>query len=298
VALNRPLYLSATGGDATFSYSAQDDRTLIDALVFGSGVSWNNDLAVSQRAAGANFSVDVAAGHCVIPGTSVADQGKYVCQNTATLNVVITGAPGSGTRYDLIYAQVRDKAADGGSNYDFTIASLTGTVGSGLPATPANAIPLAQVGPIVSSTASITSALITNLRPQFSPAGFRARSADVATQQTTTSTSYTNLATVGPAVTLPLFAGQQVMVTIAARMQNSVGAGFAAVMSWDISGAVTRAAQDVDSIEQNDNVGSTLQLSALYTATVTGLYVFTSKYKVLGACTGTFLERRMIVSAA
>jgi hypothetical protein len=165
------LFLQATGGDTPISISAQQIRTLTDALVTGTGVSWQSDLAVSQRAAGANFSVDVAAGHAIIAGTSVADQGKYVFQNTATINVPVTGAPGSGTRHDLIYAQVRDKQADGGSAYDGVIASLTGTVGAGLPATPANAIPLAQIGPIISSTPSITTSLITDLRA-------RARTAD------------------------------------------------------------------------------------------------------------------------
>jgi hypothetical protein len=179
MALRAPLFLQAVGGDTAISFSAQDFRTLLDGLVVTTGVSYTTDLAVSQRAAGANFSVDVAAGHAVIAGTSVADQGKYMVQNTATLNVTITAGGSATARYDLVYAQVRDKQSDGGSAYDFVIDKVTGTVGAGQVvaaggagvATPANAIPLAQIGPVVTGTASITTSLITSLRPYIGPAG-------------------------------------------------------------------------------------------------------------------------------
>lgn len=169
--LRAPLFLQAVGGDAAISFSAQDFRTLLDGLVVTPGVAFTTDLQAVQRGAGANFSVDVNAGHGVILGTSVADQGKYLVQNTSTFNLTITGAPASSNRHDLVYAQVRDKQADGGSSYDFVIDKVTGTLGAGLPALPANSIPLADIGPIVPATASITTSLITSLRTYIGTAG-------------------------------------------------------------------------------------------------------------------------------
>ena len=69
-------------------------------------------------------------------------------------------------------------------------------------------------------------------------------SAEITGEQTTTSTSYTDLGTVGPSVTLPL--GGDYLVTIAARM-NNVTANQSAIMSYAI-GAST--ALDADSITQ------------------------------------------------
>lgn len=68
--------------------------------------------------------------------------------------------------------------------------------------------------------------------------------AEITGEQTTTSTSYTDLATAGPSVTLPL--GGDYIVTIAARM-NNVTANQSAIMSYAI-GAST--ALDADSITQ------------------------------------------------
>jgi hypothetical protein len=165
------LYLQAAGGDTAIPISAIQHRMAWDAAVIGVGISYRTDLAVTQRGAGANFSVDVAAGHAVIAGTSVSYQGKYPLRNNAVANVTIAAAPGSGTRYDLVYAQILDKPSDGGSLYGGKIDKVTGTVDAGLPALPANAIPLAQVGPIISSTGSITNSLITDLRPRAYTAG-------------------------------------------------------------------------------------------------------------------------------
>jgi hypothetical protein len=299
VTLNRPLFLQQVPGDPQISYPAQDLRTLADALILGRGVSAAGDLAVSQRAAGANFSVDVANGHAVLPGNSISDQGKYICQSTAVENVTLASAPGAGfTRFDLIYAQVRDRQADGGSSYDWVIDKVTGTVSGVLPTTPANAIPLASVGPIVNTTASITNSLITDLRSYFTLTGFRTKQATVATLQTTTSTSYTNLATVGPQITVPLYSGQVVEVAVRARLFNADGPGFAAVMSWDVSGQATQAASDADSIENDSTAGATLQASGLYTAPSPGVYTFAAKYKAVNATTASFLNRRLTVRAA
>jgi hypothetical protein len=127
-------------------------------------------MAVTQRAAGANMSVDVAAGAVVIAGTDSANQGKYVGKLTAPVNVAIAAAPGAGlTRIDLVYARVFDTAAIGGTLDELTVEKpLTGTaVASGPvpPALPASSEALAQIA-VAAGTASITNALITDRRRQ------------------------------------------------------------------------------------------------------------------------------------
>lgn len=141
------------------SYPAALDRTLIDVLfATGGGVVLSTDLAVTQRGAGANMSVDVSAGKIVIPGTDISDQGKYLCWSDAVTNVVIATAPGTGlSRIDLVVAKVRDADAIGGSNNDWVIQAVTGTAATTgtqvAPAAPASSVTLAAVavGPNVTS---------------------------------------------------------------------------------------------------------------------------------------------------
>lgn len=141
--LKRPLLMQAAGADPTFSYSALDHRAMYDALVTTEGVI--SGLKAVQRAAGANFSVDVGAGFCVIAGDDVANQGKYLCQSTAVENVAIPSPPVSGSRIHRVIARVKDEAHEGTwSTYEWTLECLEDT-GSGTPALPDSAITLALV---------------------------------------------------------------------------------------------------------------------------------------------------------
>ena len=149
------------------TYSATQDRQLIDAL-WSAGVVGVSDLIVSQRGAGANMSVDVAAGSAVVAGTDTTGQGKYLCKSDAVVNVSLATAPSTGqTRIDLIIAQVRDSDAIGGANNDWQIVAVTGTAATTgtqvAPATPASSLVLAQitVGPVVTT---IVNANITDER--------------------------------------------------------------------------------------------------------------------------------------
>jgi len=112
---------------------------LLDLMTARDGVTYRNDLLVAQRAAGANFSVDVAQGVVAVSGTSVAYQGTYLCRSTSSVNVPMPAPPGTGSRTDLVVAQVYDKQADGGSQYGWTPLGVQGTV------VPPNALALAQV---------------------------------------------------------------------------------------------------------------------------------------------------------
>ncbi len=155
--------MQAVTGDPALPYTAQQHRGMIDALSPQSGIVRKNDLLVGPRAAGANFTVDVAAGQCAIKGTSVAGQGTYLCRSTAVENVPISAAPSSGSRTDLIVARVFDRQVDGGTEYAWRPLSVTGTVGGGLPATPPSSIVLAQVA-VAAGQTSITATHLTDRR--------------------------------------------------------------------------------------------------------------------------------------
>jgi hypothetical protein len=122
-------------------------------------------LLVSQRGAGANDSVDIAAGAAIITGDDEANQGKYYVRNTAVTNVVFTPAPGTDERIDLVVLQVNDPTAGGSAGDNATFVVVEGSVaGTAVaPAVPDTAIPLAEVLR-TASDASITDAMITDRR--------------------------------------------------------------------------------------------------------------------------------------
>lgn len=153
-------------------YPARLDRALIE-LVGTEGVvdPFGGALAVQQRSAGANMSVDVAAGMCLVTGDDQADQGRYACRNTATVNVTIAAAPASGTRTDIVVGRVRDSSAVGAvDGFFIEVVTGSGTAGA-VPATPNTAIKLAEVT-VPAGAASITTARITDTRrPATAPLG-------------------------------------------------------------------------------------------------------------------------------
>lgn len=112
----------------------------------------------------------------------------------------------------------------------------------------------------------------------------------VATSQTTTSGTFTDLATAGPAVTVTT--GTMALVALRCQMSNS-GAS-ASVMGFAVSGATTVAASLEDAIS---NVGTNevrIGASFLVTGLTAGSNTFTAKYMV-GGGTSTFSGRDIIV---
>lgn len=155
--------MQADSGDPEIEYSALDVRRVAAMLITTEGVGGPTHLEVTQRAAGANFSVDVAAGFAAITGDDTTNQGVYICQNTAVVNVPVPTAPPSGSEIHRIVAWVKDPLHEGSfSDYEWTIECLDDT-GSGTPAQPDSAITLALVT-VTSSTANITGNEINNQR--------------------------------------------------------------------------------------------------------------------------------------
>lgn len=116
----------------------------------------------------------------------------------------------------------------------------------------------------------------------------------VATNESTTSTSYTDLATSGPSVTLTT--GSVALVILSAQIFNNTAGKFS-FMSCAVSGATTDAADDDDALffessAANDQMGASR--ARLYTGLTPGSNTFTAKYRV-DAGTGSFLRRSLIV---
>lgn len=113
--------------------------------------------------------------------------------------------------------------------------------------------------------------------------------------ESTTSTSYTNLATTGPALTMTT--GVFAWASIAARMSNDV-AGTSNLISIAVTGASAISASDNQSLEYESSVAFDA-LRASYSYLVTGLTAgsntFTLKYRVSAANSGTFSLRRLSI---
>lgn len=124
---------------------------------------------------------------------------------------------------------------------------------------------------------------------------YTAQTASVATSQTTTSTSYTDLATVGPSVTIDH--GKTVMVILAATMSNNT-ADLQCRMTFEATGSVITivpndkwcAKVDGTPLGQASRVSAARLAGDLHAGTST----FTAKYRV-GGGTGTFFDRTIIV---
>lgn len=112
--------------------------------------------------------------------------------------------------------------------------------------------------------------------------------ADVVTSETTTSTSYTDLATVGPAITLSPGAIADHLLICSGRAKNSV-AGNISALSPAIAGATALDADKADCLLDNFVTVSRSTMAPLQANGAT----HTLKYKVSGG-TGTFSNRRIL----
>lgn len=120
--------------------------------------------------------------------------------------------------------------------------------------------------------------------------------ATVATSQTTGSTTFTNLATVGPAITMTT--GARAIIFITASMTNDT-AGVFAVASCSVTGASTiPAVADTESLmfQMSTGSGGTGNVRAsdciMYTTLTPGSNTFTMVYRASGG-TATFKDRKI-----
>jgi hypothetical protein len=152
MALELPLWLQAG------KYSARLDRFFIEEVMRRQNRVFRG-LVVTQRAAGANFSVDISDGAAAVKGTSQEFSGMYFLRSTAVENVPVPASPGSGSRTDTVIAVVHDPNSGGtaGDNWIFDI--VQGTV------IPDNAIGIARLAR-TQSEPSILQSAITDIAPR------------------------------------------------------------------------------------------------------------------------------------
>jgi hypothetical protein len=116
--------------------------------------------------------------------------------------------------------------------------------------------------------------------------------ADVSTVQTTSSSTYTSLATAGPSVSVTLAVGQTCTVTVSADISVSNTAAGARA-SYAVSGAVTVAANDTECGASSNLDGTTCTKPSVFTCTSAGSHTFTMQYRSNGSIVGTFSSRRI-----
>jgi hypothetical protein len=116
-------------------------------------------------------------------------------------------------------------------------------------------------------------------------------SAVVTTGQSTTSTSYTDLATSGPAVSLTT--GTKALVIVGGRFQGD--SGWDTFMSYAVSGATTVAANDQWCARSFDSYSQQFSMASTQVSLTAGSNTFTAKYKVQGGGAATYTNRYIIV---
>lgn len=117
--------------------------------------------------------------------------------------------------------------------------------------------------------------------------------ASIGSSQSTTSTSYTDLATVGPSVTITT--GTLALVLVSSFI--TAPAGFYGAISFAISGATTSSATDSNGLFLQAPAAGAQQISFTKLVPVSltaGSNTFTAKYRVTGG-TGTFENRSLTV---
>ena len=118
-----------------------------------------------------------------------------------------------------------------------------------------------------------------------------ATTATVATSETTTSATYTDLATAGPSVTVTT--GTAALVYITAEISNTSQVNNH--VGYAVSGATTTAASDERNLRVSGAAATVQKMTAVYLASLTaGSNTFKLEYKTDGG-TATFLRRSIIV---
>lgn len=138
------------------------------------------------------------------------------------------------------------------------------------------------------NTAALQSASVTPNKLALSPGN-----AVVLTSETTTSTSYTDLATPGPAVTVTVGANGLALVGLSSGSKSSTSG--VALATYALSGANTVAASDTNIMSlvvgTNESISGSIRL---FSGLTPGSTTFTMKYRV-DTGTGTFERRNLTV---
>ena len=228
------------------------------------------------------FIQNIGAGACTITaGTAtVATAGSLILpQNDA--GILYFTATGTATFYDFIQAGAVSPLTTKGDLYGFSTLDARIPIGTNnqvLTADSAQALGLKWATP--SSGSPVNS------------------QASVATQQSTTSQTYTDLTTSGPAVTVTT--GTKALVIVSSECTNQA-VNRSAFMSFAVSGASTVSANDDNALIITNSVADWEEFRASSATLVTGLTAgsntFTAKYRSddISSCTARFKNRNILV---
>ncbi len=214
-------------------YDAIDDRRFW-MLGLKEGILSLGSYAVTERGAGANMTVEVAAttgDGLVIQGDAVAVQGRYyIAPHSDVENVDISDGDAADPRNDLVIVQVMDDTHDSlGSNKARCIvlegtpnaaATKTDAPGAnGTPALPSSSIPLAVVNVPATEAVSIGDNDIDDRRPRHRGA------VAIPGEESTGSATYVKLATPDEVRNIVLPADGLIVVAYRAHMKSTPATG-------------------------------------------------------------------------
>jgi hypothetical protein len=157
--------------------------------------------------------------------------------------------------------------------------------------TPIYGFPYPDPSDLVANYPALGQELAEDIEAVLPTLGNEILSATIATQQGTSSGTYTDLATVGPTVTMTT--GTTVLIIISATMESTANA-IAAEMSFAVSGATTLAALDVNRIKNQNQYQTSVSRAFILTGLTAGANVFTAKYKTSSG-TAYFSERSIVL---
>lgn len=227
--LGHSIPFTQAGDGTTPGYDAIDRRRFASAG-WQEGPLSLSSYVVSQRAAGANMSVDIAASTgpgALIQGDSVTQQGRYLAPpHSAVINEVIATADATNPRIDSVVLEAKDNTHDAGGLNQVQTRVITGTPiaavtneapGASPAALPSGAMLLAYVQ-VDAAAASIANAKIKDMRPK------RRGKLSVAGSESTTATTYaySNLATPDRITQIVLPTDGLIVVWYQAIWQNTV----------------------------------------------------------------------------
>jgi hypothetical protein len=230
-----------------------------------------------------------------IPATSTLEILKYINPGENLTGTMI------GENFDAQRTQ-RDTTLLGFNDFTVLEAMEIGTVGAlEVPATStleilAYSIPNATET-LANKTISGSKNTISNV-PTTALALNGAQTANVATDETTTSTTFTDLTTPGPAVTVTIGASGLALVGLFAQTYNTVSGG-QTYMGYAISGATTASAGNTNVVftQQNSTTPFVQGASGIFLATGLnpGSTTFTAKYDQQNSGTGHWSNRTIFV---